>query len=116
MQSQLTGTYHLNPSNSDNPSDIAGRAAQNLPSDIQQAELDRLISRLQAPDVLVIDRHGNSLTIGSSMAPQLTLVKTASTPSFVVGVAASYTLQVTNTGTAATTGRSGVAAACFSGG
>jgi hypothetical protein len=74
LQSQLTGTYRLNPSNSDNPSDIAGRAAQSLPSDIQQAELDRLISRLQAPDVLVIDRHGNSLTIASSIAPQLTLV------------------------------------------
>ena len=74
MQSQLTGTYRLNPANSDNPSDIAGRAAQNLPSDIQQSELDRLLSRLQAPDVLVIDRHGNSLTIGSSIAPQLTLV------------------------------------------
>jgi uncharacterized repeat protein (TIGR01451 family) len=36
-------------------------------------------------------------------APQLTIQKTASTSNFVVGVAASYTLQVTNTGTAATT-------------
>ncbi|MDR3386085.1 MAG: hypothetical protein P4L92_03460, partial [Rudaea sp.] len=36
-------------------------------------------------------------------APQLTVMKTASAPNFVVGVAESYTLQVTNTGTAATT-------------
>jgi uncharacterized repeat protein (TIGR01451 family) len=36
-------------------------------------------------------------------APQLTIVKTASAPNFVVGVAASYTLTVTNTGTAPTT-------------
>ncbi len=36
-------------------------------------------------------------------APQLTLVKSAGAPSFVVGVPASYTLQVTNTGTATTT-------------
>ncbi|HJU40254.1 MAG TPA: hypothetical protein VJ724_11825, partial [Tahibacter sp.] len=36
-------------------------------------------------------------------APQLTIVKTASAANFVVGVAASYTLTVTNTGTAATT-------------
>jgi uncharacterized repeat protein (TIGR01451 family) len=36
-------------------------------------------------------------------APQLTLQKTASAASFVIGVPASYTLQVTNTGTAATT-------------
>ena len=74
MQSQLTGTYRLNPSNSDNPRDIAARAAQNLPRDVQQSELDRLISRLQGPDVLVIDRRGNSITMGSSIAPQMTLV------------------------------------------
>ena len=73
-QSQLTGTYRLNPSNSDNPRDIAERAAQNLPQDVQQSELDRVVSRLQGPDVLVIDRHGNSLTIGSSIAPKMTLV------------------------------------------
>ncbi|TXI48158.1 MAG: DUF11 domain-containing protein, partial [Lysobacter sp.] len=36
-------------------------------------------------------------------APQLTLTKTASAASFTVGVPASYTLQVSNTGTAATT-------------
>jgi uncharacterized repeat protein (TIGR01451 family) len=36
-------------------------------------------------------------------APQVTVTKTASGPNFVVGVAASYTLKVTNTGTAATT-------------
>jgi uncharacterized repeat protein (TIGR01451 family) len=36
-------------------------------------------------------------------APQLTLLKSAGAPSFVVGVPASYTLRVTNTGTAATT-------------
>jgi uncharacterized repeat protein (TIGR01451 family) len=36
-------------------------------------------------------------------APALQIVKTASSANFTVGVAASYTLQVTNTGTAATT-------------
>jgi uncharacterized repeat protein (TIGR01451 family) len=42
-------------------------------------------------------------------APQLTLVKTPSAASFVVGVPASYTLTVTNTGTAATTAGATVA-------
>ena len=37
------------------------------------------------------------------LAPQLTITKTASATSFTVGVAASYTLNVQNTGTAATT-------------
>jgi uncharacterized repeat protein (TIGR01451 family) len=36
-------------------------------------------------------------------APQLTLTKTASAPSFVVGIPASYTLELSNTGTSATT-------------
>jgi uncharacterized repeat protein (TIGR01451 family) len=36
-------------------------------------------------------------------APHLTIVKTASAANFIVGVAASYTLQVTNTGSGATT-------------
>ena len=36
-------------------------------------------------------------------APQLTLTKTASAASFTIGVPASYTLSVQNTGTAATT-------------
>ena len=36
-------------------------------------------------------------------SPQLTITKTASTTSFVVGTPASYTLQVTNSGTVATT-------------
>ena len=38
--------------------------------------------------------------------PQLTMTKTASATSFTVGVAASYTLQVSNTGTGATTAAS----------
>jgi hypothetical protein len=72
--SQLAGTYQLNTARSDNPRDIANRAAQSLPPDVQQSEIDRLSSRLQSPDVLVIDRRGNSVTIGSSIAPRITLV------------------------------------------
>ncbi|MDC8011447.1 DUF11 domain-containing protein [Tahibacter soli] len=47
--------------------------------------------------------HCSSTTNTPVNAPQLTIVKTASAPSFVVGVEATYTLTVTNTGTAATT-------------
>ncbi|WP_243746066.1 prealbumin-like fold domain-containing protein, partial [Tahibacter aquaticus] len=42
-------------------------------------------------------------TFSNSGAPQLTLSKTASASPWTVGVPASYTLQVTNTGTTATT-------------
>jgi len=50
---------------------------------------------------------GNTITCTftntRNTAPQLTLTKTANVTSFVVGVPASYTLTLTNTGTAATT-------------
>ncbi|MFO1341544.1 MAG: hypothetical protein U1F05_00165 [Burkholderiales bacterium] len=45
----------------------------------------------------------SSTTTTPLNAPQLTVTKTASAASFVVGVPASYTLQLSNTGTAATT-------------
>jgi uncharacterized repeat protein (TIGR01451 family) len=56
---------------------------------------------------------GNAATCSSTVnvpvnAPQLTIVKTASSANFVVGVAASYTLTVTNTGSAATTAAASV--------
>jgi uncharacterized repeat protein (TIGR01451 family) len=49
------------------------------------------------------DASCTSTTNTPVSAPALTLTKTASAPNFVVGVPASYTLSVTNTGTAATT-------------
>ncbi|MBW8851907.1 MAG: DUF11 domain-containing protein, partial [Xanthomonadales bacterium] len=49
----------------------------------------------------------NTSTVTTTVnRPQLTMTKTASAASFTVGVPASYTLQVSNTGTAATTATS----------
>ena len=48
---------------------------------------------------------GNTGTVNTTVnRPQLTMTKTASAASFTVGTPASYTLTVTNTGTAATSG------------
>ena len=47
--------------------------------------------------------HCTSTVVTPTDAPALTIVKTASATAFVVGVPASYTLTVTNTGSAATT-------------
>jgi len=49
------------------------------------------------------DARCSSQITNAVNAPQLTMTKTASAASFTVGVPASYTLQVSNTGTAATT-------------
>lgn len=47
--------------------------------------------------------HCSDTTTNTVGAPQLSVVKSATPASFVVGVAASYTLQISNTGSAATT-------------
>ncbi|HJU38005.1 MAG TPA: DUF11 domain-containing protein, partial [Tahibacter sp.] len=47
--------------------------------------------------------HCTSTTTTPTNAPQLDIVKTSSSGTFIVGVPASYTLTVTNNGTAATT-------------
>ncbi|HZB46917.1 MAG TPA: hypothetical protein VE360_16790, partial [Pyrinomonadaceae bacterium] len=68
----LTGTYRLDPSRSDNPRDIADRAARNLPAGERQRISERLASRLESPDMLAIERTGSRVTIASSRAPQTT--------------------------------------------
>jgi hypothetical protein len=70
--SGLTGTYRLDPSRSDNARDIATRATANLPINQRQRVLDNIMTRLESPDMLAIQRQGMSVTIASSRAPQTT--------------------------------------------
>ena len=70
----LTGTYRLDPSRSDNPNTVVERATRNLPSDQRQRVTDNIMRRLDAPDLLAIERRGNSVTIASTRAPQTTFV------------------------------------------
>ncbi|MBA3711584.1 MAG: hypothetical protein H0W76_03935 [Pyrinomonadaceae bacterium] len=67
---QLTGTYRLDATRSDNPRDVADRATRNLPSGERQRIYDTLLQRLESPDMLAIERRGNIVTIASSRAPQ----------------------------------------------
>ena len=68
----LTGTYRLDPSRSDNARDVATRATANLPYNQRQRINDNIMTRLYSPDMLSIERRGNSVTIASSRAPQTT--------------------------------------------
>jgi hypothetical protein len=49
-------------------------ATRNLPAAQRQRVYDSLLRRLDAPDVLAIDRRGSSVTIASSRAPQINFV------------------------------------------
>ncbi|MDQ6652263.1 MAG: hypothetical protein M3Y84_05930, partial [Acidobacteriota bacterium] len=68
---RLSGTFRLDPSRSDNPRDIAERARRNM-SNNDQASYDRMLARLESPNMLAIDRRGTTVTISSSRAPQTT--------------------------------------------
>ena len=69
--SLLTGTYRLDPSNSDDPGQAADKATQSL-LDRDRARLrDQLVGRLESPDQIALELRGRDVTIGSSRAPQI---------------------------------------------
>ena len=70
--SRLTGTYRLDPSRSDNPRDITERATRNLPSNQRQAVYDRIIARLESPQMLAIERSNSTMSIASTRAQRST--------------------------------------------
>jgi hypothetical protein len=69
---RLTGTFKLDSSRSDNPRDKAQRATQNLRTDERQAVADKILARLESPEMLMIERRGTTITIASSLAPKST--------------------------------------------
>src|SRR5215470_366316 len=70
---QLTGTYSLDRSRSEDATRAIDRAIRG----VDAADADRirnaLMRRLDAPDQLAIDQAGRRITIVSSSAPQVTL-------------------------------------------
>ncbi len=73
-EAQLTGTYSLDTSRSTDPRRAAEDATRNLPPGQRQRVYDSLIGRLEAPDVLAIERRGNNVSIASSRAPRIDFV------------------------------------------
>jgi len=70
--SRLTGTFRLDPSRSDNPRDVAQRATRNLSNNQRQAVSNGLLTRLESPEMLAIERRGSTVAIASSRASQHT--------------------------------------------
>lgn len=69
---RLTGTFRLDRSQSEEARTAADRATRNLPSADRQFVYDRLVNRLESPDMIAIDRNGNNVTIASTRSPQIT--------------------------------------------
>lgn len=69
---RLTGTYRLDPSRGSNPRDVADRATRDLPANERQRVYDRVLARLESPEMLAVEKRGRKITIASSRAPQTT--------------------------------------------
>lgn len=72
LQSQLTGTYRLDASRSDDARSAVDRATRDLPDTDSQSVSGDLMARLDAPEMLAIERRGRSVTVASSRAPRIT--------------------------------------------
>ena len=68
---QLTGTYRLDASRSDDPREAATRATRSLPYRDRQRVNDELTARLESPDQIAIELRGRRVTIASTRAPQI---------------------------------------------
>lgn len=72
LNDRLSGTWRLNASRSDNSRAVAERAIRNLNLNERQRVQENLMRRLEAPNTLAIDRRGQTVTLASSRAPQVT--------------------------------------------
>jgi len=70
---RLTGTYRLT-ARGDDARRAAELATRSLPETERQRVFDSLVRRLDPPDMLAIDQRGNSVSIASTRAPQITFV------------------------------------------
>ena len=71
---ELMGTYRIDTAQSDDPRIVAENATRSLPAQRRDRIYQNLLSRLDPPDVMAIDRRGRNVTIASSKAPQVTLI------------------------------------------
>lgn len=70
----LTGTFQLNSSRGDDVRRAIDDATRNLSQAERQRVYDSLLRRFESPQMLAIDRRGNSVTIASTRAPQINFV------------------------------------------
>ncbi len=70
----LTGTFRLNTSRGDDVRTAVDNATRNLSNAERQRVYDSLLRRLDPPQMLAIERRGQSVTIASTRAPQINFV------------------------------------------
>lgn len=69
----ITGTYRLSRTGSDDARTAADRATRTLPSAQRRRVYDQVMTRLEAPEEIAIERRGNTVTLASTRVAQVTL-------------------------------------------
>ena len=69
---RLSGTYQLESSRGDDPRRAAEQATRTVPPGQRDRAYQRLMNRLEAPEVISIDRNGNRLSMATSRGPRVT--------------------------------------------
>jgi len=72
LASLLTGTYTLDPARSDRVGRAARIATRGVSPEEQQRLRDMISRRLEAPEMIALQREGRTFTIASTRAPQVT--------------------------------------------
>jgi hypothetical protein len=85
LDSRLTGTYRLNRSQSDDINTILARSETGVAASDRDRVRRQIERRLTAPEMIAIEKVGNTVNLASSLAPQVTIdadgiVKTETTP------------------------------------
>jgi hypothetical protein len=70
---RLTGTYQLENTRGDDPRRAAELAARAVPPDQRQRTYQSLLTRLEAPEQIAIERRGNSVTMTSTRGGRVTV-------------------------------------------
>jgi hypothetical protein len=69
----ITGTFRLSRTGSDDARSAADRATRTLPVSEQRRVYDQVMARLEPPEEIAIDRRGNTVKLASTRVPQVTL-------------------------------------------
>lgn len=72
FDSRLTGTYRLNVSQSDNVSEVIDRSMGSYETGVRDNMRRNLERRLTSPERMAIEKSGTSVTMASSLSPQVT--------------------------------------------
>jgi hypothetical protein len=72
VNDRWTGTFRLNSSQSDDARLAVERAVSGIPYNQRQMASNALLARIQAPEMIALERQGRTITLASSRAPQTT--------------------------------------------